>query len=97
MENQARLQTIRDAGYTVLLMLGGYLNDFPGLQTWHESNPVRNAAVVEQQSAFGERFILLPNTVYGDWEGGMADGYHWLSAREQLQLRQRRLRSWSGL
>jgi 5'-nucleotidase (lipoprotein e(P4) family) len=93
---QARLQKITDAGYRIVLMLGDNLNDFPELDTWHKSNAERNTSAAANQSAFGQRYIVLPNPSYGDWESGMIDGYHKLSAQEKLNVRRDSLKAWSG-
>jgi 5'-nucleotidase (lipoprotein e(P4) family) len=92
----ARLQQITDAGYQVVLLLGDNLNDFPQLATWHQNNADRKQITAINKSAFGQRFILLPNPTYGDWEGGMAPNYHELSDAEKLLVRRENLRAWSG-
>lgn len=93
---QPRLQAIVDSGYSIVLMLGDNLNDFPELETWHKGNAERNASLAEGQSDFGHRFIVFPNPSYGDWEGGLVSGYHKLSAEEKLAVRRESLRAWSG-
>ncbi|MBT61626.1 MAG: 5'-nucleotidase, lipoprotein e(P4) family [Puniceicoccaceae bacterium] len=93
---QARFQKVTDAGYEIVLMIGDNLNDFPEIGTWHQANEPRNQATASYQSAFGQRFIVLPNPSYGDWEAGMAADYHALSAKEKLQVRRESLQAWSG-
>ncbi len=53
--------------YDIILLLGDNLADF------HKAfdvkgNAQRNLAVEEMKSLFGEKFIVLPNPLYGDWE-----------------------------
>ena len=93
---QARIQRVIDAGYNIVLMMGDNLNDFPEIGTWHKANAKRNQATSAHQAAFGQRFIVLPNPSYGDWEAGMIDGYHELSAEEKLRVRRDSLKPWSG-
>jgi 5'-nucleotidase (lipoprotein e(P4) family) len=93
---QARLDRIGQAGYQVVLMMGDNLNDFPELGTYHQANARRNATVAEHGADFGNRFILLPNPSYGDWEAGMAEGYYSLSVEDRLKLREQVLKSWPG-
>jgi 5'-nucleotidase (lipoprotein e(P4) family) len=93
---EVRFKKVTDAGYDIVLMLGDNLNDFPEINTYRQGNAERSAAVETNQSAFGTRFIVFPNPSYGDWEGGLADGYHQLSAEEKLTLRQQKLNAWSG-
>jgi 5'-nucleotidase (lipoprotein e(P4) family) len=93
---QERLQRIMDAGYQIVLLVGDNLNDFPELGTWHRINEKRNQATAAHQSDFGQRFIILPNPSYGDWERGFISGYYGLSAEEKLQVRRENLKPWSG-
>lgn len=92
----ARFQSITDAGYEVVLMLGDNLNDFPELGTYHQPNTERNSQVSANQNEFGRRFILLPNPSYGDWEAGLAEDYYSLSDDEKLQVRAASLDAWPG-
>lgn len=93
---QPRFQSITDSGYKIVLMLGDNLNDFPELETWHKDNAERNAAMSDRSSDFGYRFIVFPNPSYGDWEGGLAPGYHQLTAEEKLAVRRENLHAWGG-
>jgi 5'-nucleotidase (lipoprotein e(P4) family) len=56
----------------IIMLLGDNLTDFASL--W-DRQPVaeRRAQVQSNASLFGSTFIVLPNPVYGDWEGAM---YH---------------------
>lgn len=93
---QPRFQKITDAGFHIKLMLGDNLNDFPELDTWNKGNAQRNALAAADESKFGTRYIILPNPSYGDWESGLINGYHKLSAEEKLRVRRRNLKAWSG-
>ncbi len=33
----------------------------------------RNQAVTDSKAQFGEKFIIFPNPMYGDWEGALYD------------------------
>ncbi len=53
--------------YDIVLLVGDNLSDF------HKAfdvkgNAQRNKAVDEMKDLFGEKFIVLPNPLYGDWE-----------------------------
>jgi 5'-nucleotidase (lipoprotein e(P4) family) len=55
------------ANYDVLLLIGDNLADFSNLfdkkpQQERENNTLQSALM------FGDRFIILPNPNYGDWE-----------------------------
>lgn len=81
-------------GYTVVLHVGDNLGDFAGEPTYHKSNAERRAFVDAHRGDFGVKYIMLPNPNYGDWEGGLADGYYKLSPAEQHDVRLRILDAW---
>lgn len=53
--------------YMVVMYVGDNLSDFPG---GFEKTTVaeRNALTDKLKSEFGQKFIILPNPLYGDWE-----------------------------
>lgn len=53
--------------YSVILYVGDNLSDFPG---GYEKTSVeeRNALVDKMKADFGQKYIILPNPLYGDWE-----------------------------
>ncbi|MBC7712014.1 MAG: 5'-nucleotidase, lipoprotein e(P4) family [Rhizobacter sp.] len=53
--------------YDVVVYLGDNLTDFPG-GFEKTSVEARNALVEKMQSDFGQKLIILPNPLYGDWE-----------------------------
>lgn len=65
-----RRSIIRD--YEIVLLIGDNLGDFDHLFQEH-SPERRNELVDEYRSMFGDRFIVLPNTMYGEWEGAAFD------------------------
>lgn len=54
--------------YTVALLLGDNLEDFADLFPVTKGNDARRAAVDQIHDQWGDKFIILPNAVYGDWE-----------------------------
>ncbi|ESH23934.1 5'-nucleotidase [Salmonella enterica subsp. enterica serovar Gaminara str. ATCC BAA-711] len=48
------------------------------------------------RSKFGTQFIVLPNPMYGNWEGALAPDYFRLNPKQQVQVRENALRAWSG-
>lgn len=53
--------------YHVSIYFGDNLNDFSN--NFEQKDPVSRAAEVDlNRDAFGQKFILLPNAMYGDWE-----------------------------
>jgi len=67
-----RKKSIED-NHTILLLMGDNMNDFSFL--FEKKNPDERAKVADNFSTyFGDRFIVLPNPVYGDWEFSL---YHY--------------------
>jgi len=53
--------------YHISLLFGDNLGDFSYLFD-EKPNAARSAAVDDVKNEFGKRFIVLPNSMYGDWE-----------------------------
>lgn len=66
---EARRQEIQKK-YEIVLLLGDNLHDFD--KAWdHKSSDERKKIVDEKSREFGERFIVFPNPLYGDWENSL--------------------------
>ena len=59
----------------------------------HDKNKKRNAKADANQKAFGAKFILLPNPMYGDWEYNLAKKYRSLPAEQRIALRKAAVKS----
>ena len=66
---EARRQQVL-AGHDVILLLGDNLSDFSSLFDKKMVEDRLQAAQL-QAGQFGNRFIVLPNPVYGDWESAL--------------------------
>lgn len=64
---EPRRQTVA-AKHRVVLLIGDNLNDFAELFEKSKTIESRLAAVDQNKSNFGPRFIVLPNVMYGAWE-----------------------------
>ncbi|PES11203.1 5'-nucleotidase, partial [Bacillus anthracis] len=53
----------------IILFFGDNLSDFTGFD--NKSVQDRNQSVEEIHEAFGEKFIVFPNPMYGDWEAAL--------------------------
>ncbi|ASE60103.1 5'-nucleotidase, lipoprotein e(P4) family [Chryseobacterium indologenes] len=53
--------------YNIVLLLGDNLSDFAAIFD-KKTEAERSAAVKSSAKDFGKRFIIIPNTGYGDWE-----------------------------
>ncbi|HYM93919.1 MAG TPA: 5'-nucleotidase, lipoprotein e(P4) family [Chitinophagaceae bacterium] len=66
---EARRQQVM-SDHEVVLLFGDNLSDFSAL--WDKKTVDERLQNVQQQSGlFGNRFIILPNPVYGDWESAL--------------------------
>lgn len=67
---EERRQAIYSQGYEVLLYLGDNLNDFDeGFEKL--DNEKRSALTAEKKDLFGDKYIVFPNIMYGEWEGAL--------------------------
>ena len=71
---EPRREKIRE-NHRIVMLIGDNLNDFDNMFRKKKLGP-RNNAVDTVKDRFGERFIILPNPLYGDFEGALYD-YNW--------------------
>ena len=57
--------------HDIVLFFGDNLSDFTGFDG--KSVKDRNQTVADSKAQFGEKFIIFPNPMYGDWEGALYD------------------------
>jgi len=68
--------------FDIMMLFGDNLADFTELFD-KQSITDRNHVVDSLRAEFGSRFIVLPNTLYGEWESALFDyKYHWLPAQK---------------
>ena len=63
-DKEARRMQIESAGYSIALLIGDNLGDF---YSDNENGERRSKMVDSLRVHFGERFIVLPNAMYGNW------------------------------
>ena len=68
--------------YRVLLMAGDNLGDFVDAKDNNLSPQKRKAIVEEYADYWGEKWFMLQNIAYGDWEGALYDFNYLLSPDE---------------
>ncbi|CAO1666503.1 5'-nucleotidase, lipoprotein e(P4) family [Salinicola sp. NYA28a] len=89
-----RRQRVSQSHWVVLLM-GDNLGDFSaGFD--RDTAAARRAAVNAQATAFGSRYIMLPNPAYGAWEEAIYGGDWSLSDEEKSRARRNHLEVWGG-
>ncbi len=88
---EARRQAIAKT-HRIVLLLGDNLNDFA--RVFEKKSVARRFAVTDSLRAhFGADFIVLPNPMYGEWEGALYH-YHWsMSAAQKDSARKAALRA----
>jgi 5'-nucleotidase (lipoprotein e(P4) family) len=69
------------AKYDIVMLVGDNLNDFTDAYD-KKSVSERLAEVDRMRNEWGKKFIVLPNPVYGDWEGALY-GYNWRMSEVQ--------------
>lgn len=78
---EARRQSI-EANHTVIMLIGDNLGDVSSLFD-KKSSDERNQNVNDVAAQFGNRFIILPNPVYGDWESSLYNYNYSLTASQK--------------
>ena len=66
-DKTARRNTLND--YEIIMLLGDNLADFNSV-FYKKSNNERIRSVDSLSKMFGDKFIVFPNLIYGDWEDG---------------------------
>lgn len=64
-----RLQVLNQ--YNIVLLCGDNLADFDKLYDNHPTESSRNTVTTQLTPQFGNKYIVLPNPSYGDWEGAL--------------------------
>lgn len=79
--------------YEVIFYLGDNCNDFSE-DFYNKSLEERNAAAETNKDKFGIEFIVLPNPIYGDWDGAIFE-FNWgTTAEERDVYRKDHLERW---
>jgi 5'-nucleotidase (lipoprotein e(P4) family) len=81
---EIRRQQVADH-YEILLLLGDNLSDFSAV---FDKKPLeeRNDQAKNNASLFGNKFIVLPNAMYGDWDGAIYQFQYNLPAAEKEKI-----------
>ena len=66
-DKTARRSSLND--YEIIMLLGDNLADFSSV-FYKKSNNERIQSVDSLSKMFGDKFIIFPNLIYGDWEDG---------------------------
>ncbi|MCF8338231.1 MAG: 5'-nucleotidase, lipoprotein e(P4) family [Bacteroidales bacterium] len=77
--------------HKIIMLIGDNLNDFSEVFEG-KSIAGRYAKTDSLREAFGNRFIVLPNAMYGEWEGAAIDYKYDASDKEKLKRKLNRLK-----
>jgi 5'-nucleotidase (lipoprotein e(P4) family) len=92
-DKEARRQIVRK-NHRIVLLMGDNLNDFDSIFR-KKGIDGRSAAVDTVKDKFGAQFIVLPNPMYGDWEGAAYD-FNWkLTPKQKSEARKKLLKRWN--
>ena len=92
-DKEPRRQKVRE-DHRIVLLIGDNLNDFDSIFR-KKGIDERLAAVDRLKDKFGTAFIVLPNPMYGDWEGAIYD-YDWkMNPQQKNQARKSSLAVWN--
>jgi 5'-nucleotidase (lipoprotein e(P4) family) len=92
-DKEPRRQLVRDS-HRIVLLMGDNLNDFESVFR-KKGNEERAAAVDALKDKFGIQFIVLPNPMYGDWEGAVYN-FNWgMTPAEKSKARKAALIRWN--
>jgi len=88
---KARRETVSEK-HKIILLIGDNLNDFS--EVFEKKSITDRFELVDKfKEDFGNRFIVLPNAVYGEWEGAIYDYDFSKTADEKFELRHNHLQS----
>ena len=88
-QKTSRFEEAEKQGYSVVLFIGDNLDDFDFTgETYRQFNRERCAVVDKNKTSFGVKYILLPNPIYGHWEGGLGKDYFKSTPEDKLKIRQ---------
>src|SRR2546423_7489919 len=76
-----------DKRYHVVLLMGDNLNDFSDVFEKSKTVASRLDATEKSKSQFGTHFIVMPNSMYGDWENSIYEYNFKLSSAEKQAKR----------
>ncbi|WP_038231400.1 5'-nucleotidase, lipoprotein e(P4) family [Vibrio sp. ER1A] len=89
-----RFQHIKDMGYDVVAYIGDNINDFTDFGHG-KTNTERSKFVERNADKFGMKFFILPNPLYGGWEGGLGENY--FKANDvKYKARRDNIHAWDG-
>lgn len=92
--DKTKRRTMAEDDHHIILYMGDnlndFLNDFAGLTVKE-----RFAMTDKYKDEFGKKFIVMPNPMYGEWEGAIYN-FNWgASAKEKSMMRKETFNLWN--
>lgn len=88
-----RRDAVESSGYEIVMFIGDNLGDFTGEYDKPATNDERKRLAAEHNDRFGRKYIVLPNTLYGTWEGALYNYNRDINNEERCRLRNAALRA----
>ncbi len=90
-ENKKERRALVTKNHHIILLIGDNLSDFS--EIFEKKSIKKRFAITDSlKREFGNRFIILPNAMYGEWENAIYD-YNRISDKEKLLIRIKNLES----
>ncbi len=86
-----RRNAVRAEGYDIVMLIGDNLGDHSGRYDKPATSAERSQSAFEDAEKFGAEYIVLPNTIYGTWEGTLYNYDRSISDAERCRLRREHL------
>lgn len=80
--------------HKIIMLFGDNLEDFDQVFEG-ELNKARREDVAKNKMEFGRKFFVLPNLLYGSFEGGFAEGYSKFTPEEKHNARLKTFSAWA--
>ncbi|WP_222985651.1 5'-nucleotidase, lipoprotein e(P4) family [Psittacicella gerlachiana] len=84
---------VANSKHNVVVYVGDNLRDFPEAGKFN-TTAERNAWVDQNKKYFGNKFIVLPNPMYGNWLSSLAPNFYSHSLAEQNKIKVDAIKAW---
>lgn len=88
-----RREAIAKKGYEIVMLIGDNLDDMAGIFERQKTNATRKAVVDSLRHLWGTKYFVLPNPVYGAWDGALIRHSYNLTLEQRDSIRKSKLKS----
>lgn len=86
-----RRNAVRNLGYDIVMRIGDNLGDHSGNYDKPATSVERTEQAFADADKYGAEYIVLPNAIYGTWEGTLYNYDRSITDRERCRLRKEHL------